>query len=115
LIFIKKYDKIYIQDKRKGVFYMNKVYIDAEKDVRNLDALSKDCPRATQVAFIDSGSYDVKGGIYIDYLNGVICGCCGALVPLSDIEFLSVYDDWVDLSECITGGDFDYKNTLIVE
>ena len=94
---------------------MNKVYIDAKKGVRNLDALSNDYPGTAQVAFIDSDNSELQGGIYIDCLDGVVCGCCGALIPLSDIDYLCIYDDWVDLSECITGGDFDHKDTFIVE
>ena len=94
---------------------MNKVYIDAKKGVRNLDALSIDHPGTAQVAFMDMGLSEVKGGIYIGCLDGILCGCCGNLIPLSDIDYLCIYDDWVDLSDCITGGDFDYKDTFIVE
>ena len=40
------------------------------------------------------------GGIaYNDY---VICACCGGIVPMDEIEYLVVYDNWVDFSEEIT-------------
>ena len=50
--------------------------------------------------------YDiVYGGIYVEDTNEkyVICGCCGHIFPVDEIEIIKRYDDWNDLSNEIVG------------
>ncbi len=51
----------------------------------------------------DDGEKVVKGGIV--YKNEFICGCCGNVYQFKDkwIKKLYVYEDWVDVSDQITG------------
>ena len=51
----------------------------------------------------DDGEKVVKGGIV--YKNEFICGCCGNVCQFKDklIKKLYVYEDWVDVSDQITG------------
>ena len=56
----------------------------------------------------DDGEKVVKGGIV--YKNEFICGCCGEVFSLKSkhcIKRLYVYNDWVDVSDQITGESVD--------
>lgn len=64
----------------------------------------------SQCTFTDlSGS--TFGGIYV-LTNGqvedkendyIICGCCGAVFHLDEVESWSVYHSWIDISKEIIG------------
>lgn len=45
---------------------------------------------------------EVSGGILVDN-KYVICGCHGGVFLINDIVILQIYNDWMDLSECIMG------------
>ena len=49
----------------------------------------------------------IKGGIV--YKDEFICGCCGEVFPFKSkcIRKLFVYEDWVDVSDQITGESAD--------
>lgn len=51
------------------------------------------------------GNAVLESGIV--YKNEFICGCCGGVYPISSmsIKRLYVFDDWVDVSDKITGED----------
>lgn len=55
----------------------------------------------------DDGEKVVKGGIV--YKNEFICGCCGEVFSFKGkcIKRLYVYEDWVDVSDQITGESAD--------
>ena len=56
----------------------------------------------------DDGEKVVKGGIV--YKDEFICGCCGEVFSLKSkhcIKRLYVYNDWVDVSDQITGESAD--------
>lgn len=56
----------------------------------------------------DDGEKVVKGGIV--YKNEFICGCCGEVFSFKSkhcIKRLYVYEDWVDVSNQITGKSVD--------
>lgn len=64
--------------------------------VENIKDLTFDTP--VQVAFHSENddSDVVNGGIaHGDY---IICGCCGGVVPMDEVDYLVVYDNWVDFS-----------------
>lgn len=42
------------------------------------------------------------GGILVDN-KFVICGCCGGVFGLDEIEILVKYENWVSISDEITG------------
>lgn len=51
------------------------------------------------------------GGLYV-LTNGqvedtdndyIICGCCGSIFHLDDVESYSIYQTWVDISDEIMG------------
>lgn len=61
-----------------------------------------------QIKFRDTENDIVYGGIRLD--NGdVICACRGCLIPKNEqtieqgFELLEEYDEWLDLTEYITG------------
>lgn len=45
----------------------------------------------------------VLGGILVENEGIVICGCCGGIFEIEEIEIVEVYDYWVDLSDDIIG------------
>lgn len=56
----------------------------------------------------DGGTF---GGLYV-FTNGqvedtendyIICGCCGAIFHLEDVESYGIYPSWVDISNEIMG------------
>ena len=52
--------------------------------------------------------YDNKvcGGILCEFDNGdkyIICGCCGEIFDVNEVEILETYAYWVDLSDEIIG------------
>lgn len=56
----------------------------------------------------DDGEKVIKGGIV--YKNEFICGCCGEVFSFKSkhcIKRLFVYEDWVDISDEITGESAD--------
>ena len=57
-----------------------------------------------QVRFRPVGEQAWQGGIYIN--NNledayIICGCCGNIFELYDIDEYYFYDEWMNLSEII--------------
>lgn len=65
---------------------------------------------AYQVKFrvIDCNCKDVYGGIYVDgdekSDSYVICGYCGYVFNLNQVEIIEQYKNWIDLSAEIIGG-----------
>ena len=68
----------------------------------------------TQVAYFDYDNQDnpkYVGGI--GYKDRIICGCCGGIIDISDIneftpeeyEPIMVYDNWIDIDDSICGGE----------
>lgn len=67
----------------------------------------------TQVKFWDYMGEHYLGGIV--FRDGIICGCCGGVIGISDIyvsapdtleeDPIVVYDNWVDFSSEICGDD----------
>ena len=61
-----------------------------------------------QIRFRDTENDVVNGGIRLDD-GDVICACCGGLIPKDEqtieygFELLEEYDEWIDLTEYITG------------
>ena len=54
----------------------------------------------TQVKFFDGEEW--KGGIA--FQNYIICGCCGAIVEIPDLEEDEIVDfEWIDISIEIAG------------
>lgn len=56
----------------------------------------------------DDGEKVIKGGIV--YRDEFICGCCGEVFSFKSkhcIKRLYVYEDWVDVSDKITGESAD--------
>lgn len=60
-----------------------------------------------QVKFkIVDEKYDIAyGGIYVKDTDNeyVICGCCGHVFFLDEIEIIERYEDWIDLTNEIVG------------
>lgn len=60
-----------------------------------------------QVKFreIDTDEPNELGGILVDdgLTSYVICGCCGGVFSLEEVDILEKYDDWNDLSAEIMG------------
>ena len=63
-----------------------------------------------QCKFTDSEGV-TNGGLYV-FTNGqaedtendyIICGCCGAIFHLEDVESYGIYPSWVDISKEIMG------------
>ena len=57
-----------------------------------------------QVKFHEIGEDIEIGGILLDNGN-IICGCCGGLFEPEDVEIIREYENWIDLSEEIKGGE----------
>lgn len=57
-----------------------------------------------QVKFHEIGEDIEIGGILLDDGN-IICGCCGSLFEPEDVEIIREYENWIDLSEEIKGGE----------
>lgn len=55
-----------------------------------------------QIMFRDEDG-TVLGGFLTDS-GEIICGCCGGI--FGDAKIVKVFEDWVDLSEEILGGEF---------
>lgn len=62
-------------------------------------------PAQACAVFNVDGEVVVKGGIV--YKDEFICGCCGEIFPFKSkyIHKLFVYEDWVDVSDEITGSE----------
>ena len=61
-----------------------------------------------QVRFRPVGEQAWQGGIYIkNNLEDayIICGCCGNIFELYDIDEYYFYDEWMNLSEIIKEND----------
>ena len=63
-----------------------------------------------QCKFIDCYG-DPNGGLYV-FTNGqvedkdndyIICGCCGSIFHLDEVESWSIYPEWVNISDEIIG------------
>lgn len=80
---------------------MNKIYLD-----KNEYGFPQYFEVPTQVAFVEnpdiSDDRNWKGGIGINMC--VICGECGGVIELDDIQSLIVYP-WVSISDEIMGDD----------
>ena len=53
-----------------------------------------------QVKFLDNSSDYPLYGLLVTLYGGkkyVICGCCGNIYDLENVEITEVYDDWRDL------------------
>lgn len=80
-------------------------------DKEEIDNMWFDKP--TQVAFIEEVESDfvdenvVVGGIA--YEGFIICGECGALIDLSDVEAIYIFKDWISVNEEILG-DIDMED-----
>lgn len=52
---------------------------------------------------------EILGGIAIfddnSYLVNIICGCCGSILESEDIKIIRIYENWIDLTDDILGGD----------
>lgn len=60
-----------------------------------------------QVAFWDEETQNYLGGIMIDK-KYIICGECGGVLTIGEAvqaEDVKPYDDWVDISDNIMGGE----------
>lgn len=57
-----------------------------------------------QVKFYEIGGDIEIGGILLDD-GQIICGCCGGLFEPEEVVIIKEYEDWVDLSEEIKGGE----------
>lgn len=58
-----------------------------------------------QVKFVDAHEHTIHGGILITegWEQYVICGCCGSVFEIEDIEIVKEYPDWIDISDSIIG------------
>lgn len=58
-----------------------------------------------QVKFRPIGEEAEKGGILVQSSEGdfIICGCCGGVFEMEDVEQFGEYSSWVDISEEIKG------------
>ena len=69
--------------------------------------------KPTQVKFIDPLEPMTENGAPhfcsgIAYKDKIICGCCGGIFQLDELEWMQVYQDWIDISEAIVGeGTYD--------
>lgn len=69
------------------------------------------CFKITNPDLIDEGEegrFYGGIGVYIEddddeELVEVICGCCGSVFDLDDIEVVEVYHNWIDLTDTIKG------------
>lgn len=53
-----------------------------------------------QVTFKSENDHEWHGGI--GYNDVIICGCCGGIVPLDELEDVQVFD-WINIEEAIIG------------
>lgn len=60
-----------------------------------------------QCKFKDIENDMILGGILNEDEKYIICGCCGAVIDLTeepdDYKIIKVYDSWVNISEEIMG------------
>ncbi len=58
-----------------------------------------------QVKFVDVDEHTIHGGILI--IQGdeqyIICGCCGGVFEIEDVEIVKEFPDWIDISDSIIG------------
>lgn len=57
--------------------------------------------KTQQIKFIDEEG-SVLGGILIDD-EYIVCGCCGGILEVKEVEIIKYYNDWVNISEEIIG------------
>lgn len=68
----------------------------------------------SQVAFLSIGEDAIQGGILVSECNNpiendkliegyIICGCCGGIFEPEDVESVTEYKNWVDISAEIIG------------
>lgn len=58
-------------------------------------------PKQIRFYLINDNKKIELGGIA--YQDFIICGCCGAIIPIDCTKILEVYDNWVSLSNKIIG------------
>ena len=58
-----------------------------------------------QIRFCCEGDDTNLGGILVKdgEKSFVICGCCGGVIRMDEIEKIQEYEDWVDISDEIIG------------
>lgn len=58
-----------------------------------------------QVKFVDVYEHTTHGGILIIQGNEkyIICGCCGSVFEMEDVEIVKEFPDWIDISDSIIG------------
>ena len=68
--------------------------------------------RPTQVVFIDPNDGQTMAGIA--YGDEIICGCCGGIFEVAEVEHIFQYDNWVELTDTIIGGEYpeNYRKFL---
>lgn len=57
--------------------------------------------KTKQVKFKDPEG-DILGGIMVDN-KYIICGCCGGVFEVEEVEILEVYKTWLNISDEIKG------------
>lgn len=58
-----------------------------------------------QVKFVDVYEHTIHGGILITEGNDqyIICGCCGGVFEIEDVEIVEEFPNWIDISDSIIG------------
>ena len=58
-----------------------------------------------QVRFRGIGEESFQGGIMVDDGSSiyVICGCCGGIYEMDDIEEINEFENWINISDEIIG------------
>jgi hypothetical protein len=106
LIFNKNFDIIIIEKEKgektvmKNIIWVNKKCGIA--DMAGFKAKYDNRTSLVQVAFAENGT--LNGGFYAPATETFYCGCCGDVIPESEIYFLAELS-WLDLSEEILGTD----------
>lgn len=54
-----------------------------------------------QVLFYDKEDETHAGYTGIAYNDYIICGGCGSVIPLEDVEIVKIYSNWKNLSNAI--------------
>jgi len=68
------------------------------------NTMEKEYTVPTQVAFRDYDDYVIHGGIAFGYY--IICGCCGSIYEIDDVEIIKDLE-WVSLKDEILGDVID--------
>lgn len=66
--------------------------------------ITKQCKFTDFDGIVHGGIYVMTNGQVEDLENDyIICGCCGTIFELDDIEDYSIYKTWVNISDEIIG------------